>query len=337
LVVIAIIGVLVALLLPAIQAAREASRRSHCINNIRQLGVACQLHVDAYGFLPSAGWGDWWVGCPGMGSGQSQPGNWTYQLLNFIEESARAGIGRGFKCGDPTSRAAMGQMVGTPVSIFYCPSRRAPAAYPWANHGNYNFDPPALAAKTDYAASFGDVRYFESDIGPLTLDGAKTYRWKHSGPDFVRRAEVNFQSQSPTGHTGVIFQRSQIKYNQIEDGLSSTYLLGEKNLDSAHYEDGEPGNDDQTMYNGHDRDNLRSTFVWFPGYENKISPKYIARPDAPDTRSRDEYTWAFGGPHSGGWVALFCDGSVHFLSYDMDPVNHQRFGNRLDGETTAIP
>jgi prepilin-type N-terminal cleavage/methylation domain-containing protein len=321
LVVIAIIGILVALLLPAIQAARESARRSQCINNIRQLGIACHLHVETYGFLPSAGWGDWWVGCPDMGAGESQPGNWTYQLLPFIEESARRGVGQGFKCGDPNSKAAIGQMVGTPVSTFYCPSRRTAQAYPWT------ITPPPRAAKTDYAANLGDVRAFDSDIGPPTLEAAANYRWLHSGPWFINVAQKNLKSTSPTGHSGVIFQRSEIRFSQITDGTTYTYLLGEKNADPNHYEDCLIGNDDQSMYNGHDRDNLRSTMIWFPGFENKGPPGWPARPDTPGV----EFRWSFGGPHPGGWVALFCDASVQFLPYDMDFSIHQNFGNRLDG------
>ena len=93
LVVIAIIGILVVLLLPAIQAAREAARRSECQNHLKQIGIACQLHVDAFGHLPTGGWGDWWVGCPDMGHAERQPGGWPYQLLSFIEETNRGRIG----------------------------------------------------------------------------------------------------------------------------------------------------------------------------------------------------------------------------------------------------
>ncbi|HJQ79662.1 MAG TPA: DUF1559 domain-containing protein [Lacipirellulaceae bacterium] len=332
LVVIAIIGVLVALLLPAIQAAREAARRSQCKNNLKQLGLACQMHHDTHKYFPSGGWGDWWVGCPDMGAGKNQPGTWTYQLLSYIEESASRGVGQGFACTDPNSRKALAQMVATPVSVFYCPSRRSPQAYPMGERDYPNLDEPAQAAKTDYAGNIGDFAYAgrSTDQGPKSLAEAAGYDWKFSGDAFIDKWRRNLNDPSFNGLTGVIFQRSEVKIHQITDGTTHTYLLGEKNVQADHYEDGVPTNDDQSMYNGHDKDNLRSTFVWFPGFENQGVPKCPPLPDTPMKDSCDG-GWGFGGPHSGGWMALFCDGSVHFLSYDLDPTVHQNFGNRKDG------
>jgi hypothetical protein len=287
------------------------------------------MHHDTHGFFPSGGWGDWWVGCPDMGAGEDQPGNWTYQLLPFIEESARAGLGQGFKCTDAASKAAIGQMISTPVSIFYCPSRRASQAYPMGPRPYPNLDQPPLAAKTDYAGNMGDYAYAGrgTDTGPTTLAAAETYSWKFSGDAFVKQQRLQFNNPSFSGLTGIIFQRSEIKIKQITDGTTQTLLIGEKNLAADHYEDGAPGNDDQSMYNGHDRDNLRSTFIWYPGFEGKGAPQC---PPQADTPGRD-FNWQFGGPHSGGWMALFCDGSVHFVSYDIDHTTFQNLGNRKDG------
>lgn len=325
LVVIAIIGVLVALLLPAIQAAREAARRTQCKNNLKQLGLASHLFHDAHTFFPSAGWGDWWVGCPDQGMGERQPGSWAYQLLGHIEESARAGIGQGFKCGDANSRAAIGRMVATPVSTFYCPTRRAAQAYPWTNQSNTNFDPPPLAGKSDYAGNVGDLQALGTDVGPPSIDKYDTYPWKYSGPAFVANVR-NISNNCPTGHTGVVFQRSTISFRQITDGTTHTYLYGEKNLNPDFYLTGEAGNDDQSMYNGHDRDNIRSTFVMV----HPTTGTAFGNPPLPDTPGLYA-TWNFGGPHPGGWTAVFCDGAVRYLSYEMDPMMHRWMGNRQDG------
>jgi prepilin-type N-terminal cleavage/methylation domain-containing protein len=336
LVVIAIIGVLVALLLPAIQAAREAARRSQCTNNLRQLGIASHLHHDTYGFFPSGGWGDWWVGCPDMGSGKNQPGSWAYALLPFIEETSKAQLGQGFKCGDPNSRAAISQMVATAVPVFYCPTRRAAQAYPHSPRAIRNYEPPPVAGKSDYAGNIGgDFANFgcqgEKDGGPASLAEAANFNWSLSGDGFI----AFWKRRYPTfdGMTGVIFQRSEIKIRQITDGTTYTYLLGEKNLDPNHYDDGQALNDDQSMYTAYDKDNLRAADIWLPGAENQ-PPIHPPVPDTPGSETKFE--WQFGGPHPGGWIALFCDNSVRFLTYDMKPELHQNFGNRKDGRVTSL-
>jgi prepilin-type N-terminal cleavage/methylation domain-containing protein len=83
--VVAIVGVLVALLLPAVQSARESARRVACGNNVRQLALGCLQHLDQQGFFPSGGWGWCWTGDPDRGFGRSQPGSWAYSILPAIE------------------------------------------------------------------------------------------------------------------------------------------------------------------------------------------------------------------------------------------------------------
>ncbi|MFM8578915.1 MAG: DUF1559 domain-containing protein [Planctomycetaceae bacterium] len=119
LVVIAIIGVLVGLLLPAVQAAREAGRRSQCVNNLKQIGLACQNHHDARRFFPDGGI-DWsspreFIG----GLPRSAPNqNWgvLYQLLPYVDNA-------------PIWENTNDVLVrGTNISSYFCPSRRGPTA-----------------------------------------------------------------------------------------------------------------------------------------------------------------------------------------------------------------
>ncbi|MEO2047550.1 MAG: DUF1559 domain-containing protein [Pirellulales bacterium] len=319
LVVIAIIGILVALLLPAIQAAREAARRTQCTNQLKQLGLAAQMSVDSNGFFPSGGWGDQWVGCPDLGVGKNQPGGWPYQLLNYMEQSARRSVGLEFKCTDPNSRTAARAMIESAVSGFFCPSRRQAIPYPYLHGGGFrNADTPKVCGRSGYAANMGDVNWFLNDTGPNSLEEAKSFRWGHS--------DLLVERRRGRSHSGVVYQRSEIKIRQITDGMTNTYLFGEKNIDANQYTTGTTGNEDQSMYNGHDQDNLRST---------SINDEGIGWPPMPDTPDKP-FTYAFGGPHPGVWIAVFCDGSVHAMSYSIDYTIHRWLGDRHDGQTVDL-
>jgi prepilin-type N-terminal cleavage/methylation domain-containing protein len=159
LVVIAIIGILIALLLPAVQAAREAARRSECSNHLKQMGLAFHNYHDVHRAFPDGGKS----GCdnpvtPGSDCGsdvyRNGPYNrsdwsWPYQVLPFIEQKT---------VYDNTNNTVVYQ---TPISTYYCPSRRSAQVY----NGT---------AKIDYAGCAGTTMGNTGNTTPS--DGAVVRR-----------------------------------------------------------------------------------------------------------------------------------------------------------------
>jgi prepilin-type N-terminal cleavage/methylation domain-containing protein len=338
LVVIAIIGVLVALLLPAIQAAREAARRSQCTNNLKQHGLAMLNYENSQGALPSGGWGWMWTGDPDSGGGEAQPGGWGFSALPYLEASGVSQIGRGMAAAQ--KRQALTQQLSTPIPMFYCPSRRAPIATYGGTETLINaLNPPGnLYGKTDYAANGGS--YSTAEGSPVGWEGGPPYTCLTTYPNcnFGGYTNANIANH----FNGVVVPRFPIELKQIEDGLSNTMLLAEKYVNSLFYtaELGYTTNscsDNNPAFNGYDWDNIRWTRT-FQGTAAQTAP-YV--PQADNTTTDFGCSRRFGSAHSSVFNAVYCDGSVRGISYDVDPAEFQLAGMRSDGGgiagTTVIP
>jgi len=312
LIVMAIIAVLVALLLPAVQSLREAARRTQCMNNLKQLGAGALQHDVALRTYPTGGWGWDWDGDAERGFGTSQPGGWAYNLLNYIEQPVLAKLGMGTPMVDGSGNvnqgklAATATLVSTPLPLFHCPTRRVANLYPNNFSGgfvSYNSSPLTQVAKIDYAANAGDNGVDQTDGGPGSLAiGDTTYGWADT-----------------SGITGICFLRSQIRPADVRDGTSNTYLFGEKYLIPDHYLDGLDPADNEDAYCGWDNDLYRNTNV----------------PPLPDTRGLSDGS-RFGSAHAGTFNMVFCDGSVHVIAYTISPQVHQWLGNRQDNKVLNL-
>ena len=315
LVVITIIGILISLLLPAVQSAREAARRLQCSNNLKQLSLGCLNHESTYGFLPTGGWGCFWLGEPDRGFDKHQPGGWLYNILPYIEQQALRDLGVGKS--DTDKKAALLTLVHTPLATMNCPSRRPAALYPNASTwlsangdvkfvgynagGVYNSTTNNVVARGDYAGNAGSIT-----------------PWAWGGPENLSGETAGFSSGGTAGgltFDGVIFLRSQTTMSDIRDGTSNTFLLGEKYLNPDNYATGLDGSDNENMYTGFDCDTDRWTFE-----------SDLPRQDQSGTSD----IFCFGSVHAAGFNMAFCDGSVRSISYSISAKTYSYLGNRKD-------
>jgi len=329
LVVCGIIATLVAVLLPAVQAAREAARQVECRSNLKQLALASLAHHDVHGWYPTGGWGWYWVGDADRGFGADQPGGWIFNTLAYHEQYH---LYTSVSDGDPegltrAQRVAAAEVVRTPLAIVNCPSRRANGVFPMtANEGGasgfYNSLTPLYAGRSDYAINSGHVYHqwphLELGRGPRSYREART--WSAAGYWGVDQAPFDPSLRGERVMTGVSFERSTVAMREVTSGLSNTYLIGEKHVPSDAYETGYDLGDNETWCTGFNNDNYRKTGRVVDGQivECKPLPDVDVAHDSNDAR--------FGSAHPGGWNAAFCDGSVRGMAYEIDWRVHRDAG-----------
>lgn len=305
LVVIAIIAILIALLVPAVQKVREASNRTHCINNLKQIALGIANHHDQYSWYPTGGWGWYWVGMPDNGSGANQPGGWLYNTLPYVEQQSLRQLGMG-KSGAALT-ADLTTLLKSSVPFYNCPSRRNGGPFPNPSNGTYNSADAqgnsvtiqsAQMARTDYAANCGDQATNENGAGPADYKSGLSGGWG---------------TPNNAACSGVLFQRSQIKIRDIIKGTSNVYLVGERYIAADLYYTGSDSSDNESMYVGYDNDIYRTS---------NNQPLM----DTKGLQAQDRY----GSAHHGGFNMAFCDGHVDVINYDVSLTVFKNGGSRKE-------
>lgn len=337
LVVITIIAILIALLLPAIQRAREAANQLSCSNNLRSIGQA------VIGFtgdrpLPSAGWhvvGN--VGGPHNSFAYPVPNspsplaprNFTaanvpmtrynqtwgffYQILPNLEHENVWGLGQNVvppatpNSTDPDARATM-------VNSYFCPSRRAPQqlVYPSIN---YPSAPPLAVGACDYAVNLGPNRQFINSLtAPLAVPPITTATMvDYYGP-------VNPSAQHYPGLGSNVYLRGQpIKIADINDGTGYTILVSEKSVDP-----------DQLIYKEQGNPQLGDMYGYTAGFDQTETARFGTIQPHRDT-SGVITPEAFGSAHPQSFNVLMCDGSVKQITYSMSTNTTAAVLTRFDG------
>ncbi len=316
LVVIAIIGILIALLLPAIQAAREAARRAQCQNHVGQLVKAVLNYYDAQKCYPTSGYGVGFAPHPDRGLGKAQTGSWMYCILPFCENKFLFDLGNGAGYNNSTSPVLLRgnkQRLQTPVSFFYCPTRRPATNYPvdqtlWFVATPILCENILIGCRNDYVANAGEFhpgwpRCTNNDI-------TKSGWWGN-----------------PESCTGITWTHSAYTIKDIRDGTSTTYMLGEKMCNSDGIRTGISYGDDEGPFVSDDRDIVR-----YADIGSASAPRYM-RPQRDVPGNETEGTYAFGSAHPSGFSMGMCDGSVRFVSFEVAQIVHRRLCNRKDRQT----
>ncbi len=178
LVVISIIGILVGLLLPAVQASREQARRATCINNLKQIGLAFASYHDAHNVLPP-GYVSLWNN---FNTYEFGPGwGWGAMILPHLEQQNLANsITYELTIADPANAT----VATTPISVYLCPSDNAPKTWIasvssswWAAGVLYNVEDPICAvASSNYVGMFGISEPGVDGEGVLSRDVSLSWR-----------------------------------------------------------------------------------------------------------------------------------------------------------------
>jgi prepilin-type N-terminal cleavage/methylation domain-containing protein len=324
LVVIAIIGILVALLLPAVQAAREAARGAQCSNNLRQLGLALLNHHDVKKSFPAG------VNVPDVKVAPHGPAafGWGGLSLPYLEETTLGSLyqqivvtagTKVYRFPDynwetavgPGGQPRAGELSATPLAMFMCPTDVMGPINLFYNGGKDPF------GKSNYVGIAG--LYGANDPAP-----SPPYYFVN--PADVSNPASTFtatQREQYQGTYGIFGGNQTTRMNDITDGSSKTFMVGER--------DGRAAEADQS--------NIPPGFRFAAYWTGAIRSRWLnstlsnVRNDGP-FRLNGTSKYGTGSLHSGGGAYFIMgDCSVRFVSENIDGVVWEAMATRAGDET----
>jgi prepilin-type N-terminal cleavage/methylation domain-containing protein/prepilin-type processing-associated H-X9-DG protein len=304
LVVIAIIGILVGLLLPAVQSAREAARRTSCSNNLKQIGLAMHNIHDNERMLPASDYnagGDW--------------GTWQVGILPYIEQTNLSLNYQGYKTGrSPDTAAAVGygHIINRPVTTTVIPTLLCPS-----DGESTTFAPNfSNITKHNYVVNAGNTNRMQGQ----TPRGSPLNGVVFGGAPFIRNGRNSFNNA----------QGAFVKFGQITDGLSNTLMASElirgEGTDLRGFTWWGPG----AVFHAFNQPNSPSPDQFqFASYCNNLPVKGLPCIQAA------EHQAAARSRHGGGVNVTLCDASVRFVSNTINIATWRALSTSQGGETVA--
>jgi prepilin-type N-terminal cleavage/methylation domain-containing protein len=296
LVVIAIIAVLIALLLPAVQKVREASNRSKCTNNLKQLALAVHSYHDAYGYVPPNAKSLAYSWATDSAAPGPNTWSWIARILPYIEQDNLA-ITYNIPMGTLGSAVAGIQTV---IPTLQCPSDGTETGTTASNWPNLS---GIVMGLTNYKGVGG------SNWG---VQNISTYATAFPVADPTPSPGVNPEDGLDHGN-GMLYRtdgKRPLRFTQISDGLSNTFMIGE----------------DLHSYNVH-------CGGWaYPNYVTGTCAVPLNYNDAGKTPTNWVNRYSFHSQHLGGANFAFADASVHFITDSINTATYHALATIHGGE-----
>ena len=292
LVVIAIIGILIGMLLPAVQQVREAARRTQCLNNVRQQNLAAHLYSDGNQHFP-AGW-------------DHTAAAWNGLILPFLEQS---NLGNTMDLNSDADQwtadgSAKEAACGTMLGVYRCPTM------PIAEHIDNNGIPGRVPAS--YRGNAGNQ---VSNDGAAVLADTKSMKDHDLNGLMFGCSEIGFGQITDGTSNTIMFGESQTDPEFVKDGQAMDFwYIGAPSTDQYKCTG--------SNANGSSEFSEVVGATYTPMNANKKDPTTLG----------NLIELSFGSYHPGGAAFGFADGSVHYIGENIDLVTYQALGSRNGGE-----